>query len=281
MSDIKQRLTVALPDLPKKLAHAARYALDNPQSIAFDSMRTVATACGVASPTMLRLARALDYESYEDFRGEFQQRLSTRGFEDRAAALRDVSSTKGKSTVSERIAQAAENNIALTMQNLDASAVEYFAQSVKNAERTFILGSGSMHWMAALMESTGQMAIRGLRTDHSGSATLVETISSITEKDTILVMAFAPYAKETVLSASYAKSRGAKVFAITDKASSPLTEHAEQAFITPTDSPHYFPSVVAVTLMVEILLSAAVAASDTLERIKQREQIRRDSGAYL
>jgi DNA-binding MurR/RpiR family transcriptional regulator len=281
MSDIKQRLTAALPDLPKKLAHAARYALDNPQSIAFDSMRTVATTCGVASPTMLRLARALGYESYEDFRGEFQQRLSARGFEDRAAALQDVSSSKGKSTVSERIAQAAENNIALTMQNLDASAVEFFAQSVKNAKRTYIVGSGSMHWMASLMESTGQMAIRGLRTDHSHNATVVETISSISEEDTILVMAFAPYAKETVVSAAYAKSRGATVFAITDKASSPLAEYAEQVFIAPTDSPHYFPSVVSVTLMIEILLSAAVAASDTLERIKQREQIRRDSGAYL
>jgi len=58
MSRINQKLTDALPGLPNKLARATRYALDNPDRIAFDSMRTVASACDVASPTMLRLARA-------------------------------------------------------------------------------------------------------------------------------------------------------------------------------------------------------------------------------
>ncbi len=281
MSDINQLLTRALPNLPKKLGRAARYALDNPDRIAFDSMRTIATACGVASPTMLRLARAMGYESYEDFRSEFQRRFTTQGFGARADALRIASVIKGKSHISEKIAQAAGKNIARTMQNLDVSAVDDFAASVRQSDRTFILGSGSMHWMAALMESTGEMAIRGLRTDHSGSATLVETIASISESDTILVLAFAPYAKETVEAAAYAKSCKAKVFALTDRPSSPLVEHADHVFFAPTDSPHYYPSVIATVLMIEVLLSAAVAASHTLERIKQTEHVRNKSGAYL
>ena len=281
MSKIDQQLTKALPNLPKKLGKAARYALDNPDRIAFDSMRTVATACDVASPTMLRLARALEYESYEAFRSEFQQRFVDQGFGNRADALRSGVGSDNEDYLSTTIAEAATHNIAQTLKLLDNAAVEVFATCVKNSKRTFILGSGSMHWMAALMESTGQMAIPGLRTDHSGSATMVETIASITEHDTALVMAFAPYARETVEAAAYANMRKAKVFALTDKPSSPLVEHAEHVFFAPTASPHYYPSVISTVLMIEILLSATVATSNALERIKLTENIRNKSGAYL
>jgi DNA-binding MurR/RpiR family transcriptional regulator len=281
MSNVDEQLTRALPDLPRKLGLAARYALDNPDRIAFDSMRTVATACDVASPTMLRLARALDYDSYDAFRSEFQQRFVHQGFGNRADALRANVGFDTKDHFSNHIAEAATLNIAQTMERLDYAAVEAFTTSVRNSNRTFILGSGSMHWMAALMESTGQMAIPGLRTDHSGSATMIETIASITAQDTALVLAFAPYARETVVAAAYASEQNAQVFALTDKPSSPLVEHADHVFFAPTESPHYYPSVVSTVVMIEILLSATVAASDALERIRQTELIRNKSGAYL
>jgi len=281
MSRINQKLTDALPGLPNKLAKAARYALDNPDRIAFDSMRTVASACDVASPTMLRLARALGFASYDDFRGEFQQGLAGQGFGNRADALRSSAGSNALNHLADSLAQAATGNIAQTLAHLDVGALEEFAKSVQGSKRTFILGSGSMHWMAALMESTGQMAIPGLRTDHSGSATMVETIASITENDTALVLAFAPYARETVVAAAYANERKARVFALTDKPSSPLVEHADHVFIAPTASPHYYPSVVSTVLMIEVLLSATVSTSNALERIKLTERIRNNSGAYL
>lgn len=281
MAKVDQQLTTALPNLPKKLGRAARYALDNPDRIAFDSMRTVATACDVASPTMLRLARALDYENYDTFRSEFQKRFVAQGFGNRADALRSSVGSQKEDHISKSIAQAATQNIALTLRHMDLSAVEAFTTSVQKSKRTFILGSGSMHWMAALMESTGQMAIPGLRTDHSGSATMVETIASITAQDTALVLAFAPYVRETVVAAAYASDKNAKVFALTDKPSSPLVEHADHVFFAPTDSPHYYPSVISTILMIEVLLSATVAASDALDRIKLTELVRNKSGAYL
>ena len=70
-------------------------------------------------------------------------------------------------------------------------------------------------------------------------------------------------------------------YALTDKRSSPLVEYADHVFFALTESPHYYPSVVSTVLMVEILLSAAVAASDTLDRIKQVEHVQNKSGAYL
>ena len=282
MPDISEQLTKALPKLPRKLGIAARYALDRPERIALDSMRTVATACNVASPTMLRLARVLGYESYESFRAEFQKSFVAQGFGARADALRNAATLGEGEHLIKKIAQAADNNIAQTIQLLDTSTVEEFAQSVKQSRRTYILGTGSsMHWMAAMMASIGEMALPGIRTNLIGLPTSLETIASIDSNDTLLVMSISLYSKNSIDAAAFAKARNAKVYALTDKRSSPLVEHADRVFFAPTESPHYYPSVVSTVLMVEILLSAAVAASDTLDRIKQAEHIQNKSGAYL
>ncbi len=282
MHDISERLTKALPTLPKKLGIAARYALDCPERIALDSMRTVATSCNVASPTMLRLARIVGYNSYEDFRAEFQQNFVAQGFGTRADALKSAATLGEGDQLIDRIAQAATRNTAHAIQLLDASVVEEFAQSVKKSRRTYILGSGSsMHWMAAMMASVGEMALTGIRSNLLGLPTSLETIASIDSNDTLLVMSVSPYSRNSIEAAAFAKARKAKVFALTDKRSSPLLEHADRVFFAPTESPHYYPSVVSTVLMVEILLSAAVAASDTLDRIKQIELVQNKSGAYL
>lgn len=282
MLNISERLTNALPKLPKKLGIAASFALDNPERIALESMRTVATACNVASPTMLRLARALGFESYEDFRAEFQKSFVTQSFGARADALKNAVSLGEGDHLTKKIAQAADKNITQTIQLIDTSAVEEFAQSVKRSKRTYILGTGSsMHWMAAMMASVGEMALPGIRSNLLGLPTSLETIASINKNDTLLVMSISPYSKNSVDAAAFAKKRNAKVFALTDKRSSPLVEHADRVFFAPTESPHYYPSVVSTVLMVEILLSAAVAASDTLDRIKHAEHVQNKSGAYL
>ncbi|MBL4907899.1 MAG: MurR/RpiR family transcriptional regulator, partial [Sneathiella sp.] len=173
-------------------------------------------------------------------------------------------------------------NITKTMQLLDTSAVEEFAQSVKQSKRTFILGTGSsMHWMAGMMASIGEMALPGIRSNLIGLPTSLETIASINSEDTLLVMSTSPYAKNSIDAAAFAKEQNAMVYAVTDKRSSPLVEHASRVFFAPTESPHYYPSIVSTVLMIEILLSAAVAASETLDRIKQAEYVQNKSGAYL
>ena len=89
MATVLERLAQSTPDLSPKMAVAALYAVENPDLIAFHSMRSVATKCGVASPTMLRLARMMGYPSYEGFRADFQDLVAGDGFRARADRLRD------------------------------------------------------------------------------------------------------------------------------------------------------------------------------------------------
>lgn len=283
MQDPMKRLAEAMPLLPGKMARAARYALDNPDRIALDSMRTVSTNCGVASPTMLRLARQVGYASYEEFRSHFQRQLLEQGFSPRVSALRSSFSAGTEGKLGEQIAESAIRNLRQTIKLLDPSAVEAFAQAVHQAERTFVIGSGSMHWLAGLMKSAGSMAVGGMIVASAGDSTATEFIAGIGQGDVLLALSLAPYARQTIDGAKFAREQGATVYGITDRRSSPLANHATTVFLAPTSSPHYYPSLVSVMLVMETLLAAVAAGGNAAaaERLEAVDRARKASGAYL
>jgi len=84
-----------------------------------------------------------------------------------------------------------------------------------------------------------------------------------------------------VEAARYAQVRGARVFCITDKRSSPLVPLAHRSFFAPCDSPHYYPSFVSVALVMEILLAKAVAGAESIDRLRIFDEARRGTGAFI
>nr|WP_052035630.1 MurR/RpiR family transcriptional regulator [Sinorhizobium americanum] len=61
--------------LPKQLEQVARVALVRPDLIAFGSARSIAVACSVSPTSVTRLATALGFHSFRDFKSFFQQHL--------------------------------------------------------------------------------------------------------------------------------------------------------------------------------------------------------------
>ena len=95
MSDfdaVLDQLTTTYPQLSPQLKRAAKYVLDCPAEVAINSMRKVALSADVGPSTMLRLAKRLGYESYEDFRLPFREALRSGGgsFTGRVEMLRSL-----------------------------------------------------------------------------------------------------------------------------------------------------------------------------------------------
>ncbi|MCO6425079.1 MurR/RpiR family transcriptional regulator [Sinorhizobium meliloti] len=61
--------------LPKQLEQVARLALARPDVIAFGSARSIAAVCSVSPTSVTRLATALGFDSFRDFKLFFQQHL--------------------------------------------------------------------------------------------------------------------------------------------------------------------------------------------------------------
>lgn len=286
---ILHSLRVALPDLPRKLAHAARYALDHPDQIALNSMRRTAADVGVTSTTMLRLARQFGYESYDDFRASFQNELVQGVFGARAGALlqdqtgTDASLLAENDSVGDRILSAAEANIRLTRTTLRQQDLDHVADLMRKAPGVYLIGSGSLFWLASMTKNTGNMILPNLRQVGAEYSVAAEAMGQLDDQDVVIGFGMNPTAIRTVDAMRFASQRGAFVVAITDRPSSPVAETADIVLFSDTSSPHYYPSAAPLMLVVEALLATVVAGGDGQEllRIQEFEATRRSSGRYI
>lgn len=283
MGGILDEIAAALPQMPAKLARAARYAIDNPEQIALASMRGVATGAGVAAPTMQRLALHMGFDGYEAFRDRFRDELVLNGFGRRASALRQSPAPDGDGKLARRIGLAARANIEAALLADDGEALRQMARMLTEARTVFVAGSGAVTALADYMVRSGAMILPGLRVAGEAAATTVETISTITDQDAFFVIGASPYARRSLHAAVHARERGARVLALTDRRSSPLLEVSDVSVLAPVESPHYYPSMVGLMAVIEALLATVVAECDegALARIEHFDALRRRSGAYL
>ena len=104
----------------------------------------------------------------------------------------------------------------------------------------------------------------------------------MTGDDVMVGISIEPWAAETVNVARHARESGARVVGITDRRTSPLAAHSDDILLVPVQSPSFFPSYVAVTALVEVLVGAVVArgAKSVVEKIDDLERCRRELEAY-
>jgi len=93
------RIGNAFDELPAELKKAARYVTSNPNEVAFRSMRSVAIGAGVSPSTMVRLARAVGLDGFDDLRAAFQAQLAkgTRDADTASSGLRRIGTVGGDS----------------------------------------------------------------------------------------------------------------------------------------------------------------------------------------
>ena len=277
------KIIAALPELSPKLALAARYVLDRPEEVAISSMRMIATRVGVASPTMLRLARALGYDSYDAFRAVFQNAYVGGCFKIRAELLQENQERGGTAAIAAQISSAAIENIERFLTDIDVAVLARTADAIHRADRVYVLGFGVFQWVASYFQNTGRIALPNLVVPNPAGGVPMEELAGTGPQDVILAMSVSPYAVQTIEAARFAYEKKATVIAITDSMASPLIDCSSQHILVATRSPQYFPSIIAMTAAVETIMAVVVSRSgDTmLARIAAFEDVRRRSGAYF
>ena len=92
-SAILERLAGELSALTPEARKAATYVLENPRDVGVSTVREIAEAANVKPNTVVRMARQVGFEGYEDFRAPFRDaiRKGAADFPDRVRWLQDIS----------------------------------------------------------------------------------------------------------------------------------------------------------------------------------------------
>ncbi len=276
-------LSAALDDLSPQVERAATYVLDNPGEIAVNSMRTLADAAGVKPNTLVRMARAVGFDGYEDFREPFRQYAAegTLSFPDRARFLQTISQGGSHWSLVADMAGAAMANVEALFANLDADEIKAAADLIDDARRANICGVGTAKTLADNFAYVASMAVDNI-TAIPSVGLAIDDVARMTTEDVLVAMTFSPYRAEIVEAVKLAEQRGIPVIAVTDSHGSPIIPMATHAFVVPNDSPLPFSSNVAATALLETLLAFVVAESpdDVATAIDAFHHNRRTAGIY-
>lgn len=271
-------LTRAHPDMSRQVKRATEFVLKNPSKVATQSMRWVASEANVTPPTMLRMVKAIGFDSYEDFRDVYRDGYPhiIGDFDIRARKLQ----SRGKGARSEslwsELVDANEAHLFCLRETIRPATFKRAAKSLLAAKRVHVVGMLSSFSLATYLHYIARLALPNWYLLSARGSTLADEISTLGHEDAVIVIGFAPYAVDTVRLAKLARQRNATVVAITDDLVSPLAGYADSVFVAPNDSPQYFGSYVATLVLVEALVAYVVSlgGSDLIENIARVEETR-------
>ncbi|MBY6202583.1 MurR/RpiR family transcriptional regulator [Maritalea mobilis] len=280
MDTLRRALAEIARGASPRVAELAKWAQKHPEEMAFHSVRGLAEFADVNPNTVFRLARALGFDGYEACRLAFQQALrgGEDSYADRAARLRDTE----KGALFDALAGAAQSNLGALFDPETVERVDQAASLLLSARQIHCVGVRSCYSIAHYLSYTGRMAFANFAPTPSEPGAIADTLTATGPNDVVVPISYSLYSAEAVRAHEIAKSRGARILAITDFYSSPLADGAEIVLTPKMDGPQALPSLLAYFALAEALIARMVSTSKGARgRIADFEARLTKCGAYV
>lgn len=230
--------------LSKSHKKIAEYVIHNYDRAAYMTAAKLASSVGTSESTVVRFAMELGFERYHDF---LQQ-------------LKDV--TRRKLTPNQRIRLANERHspsdlvediltsdirrIKNTLEQIDRAAFFKVAEMICQANSIYILGVRSSSALACFLGYYLELFFANVKVITSaGGSHLLEQMLHVGKQDTVIAISFPRYSKSIRDAVAFAKSKGAKIAALTDSPDSPIGRGADGLLLAQSDMASFADSLAA------------------------------------
>ena len=236
---------------------AADFIVNNGFEVATRSLRSIAAESELSPSSFSRLARAIGYEDYEQLREHARDELASNAnqFTSKAKQLH----ADADLPFLPRQVQACVSNIQSLLSDTNQTELDATVDSLVAANRVTIFGSLSSAGFADYFSYLTSWFDERWSVAGRNGLTLASSVARLTNKDAVIIISKAPYAKRTVLAANMAAERGATIIVLTDSHAFPAIKHAKHVFIQKIDSPQFFSSYAATLVLIETLTGMLLA----------------------
>lgn len=217
--------------LPRRLAQVAKYAMDNPDEVAFGTAASIAASADVQPSTLVRFAHQLGYEGFSDLQRVFQARLRDRtpSYEDRLKTIAASSGTLHEDAdLLHGFLSSARRSLDDFSASIDPQTLNRAVNILAGADTIYLLARRRSYPLIAHMAyAFGKLRIRNSLIA-SPNGIDPEIAAMARPQDAALAISFSPYAADSVAQARGMSEARVPVVAITDSAFSPLAACATQ-----------------------------------------------------
>src|SRR5450830_1461472 len=234
---VLQHVASQAPALPAALQRMARAVLAHPFRAATLSIEEFARETEVSVASANRLARALGFAGYPQFRAEL-----ARGFESVLAPVESLRSNLQQ----------------------PAGTLQTMAASLQEAHQVMTLGWGSSAFLAGLLQHELEPYCSGVSclAQAGGPSHAARQLFRRGPRDLLITLAFPRYVSDTVELTRLARERGVRILALTDKPASPLVELADCTLYAHIQRQVAATSNATALALIEALVAAVARRSD-------------------
>ena len=277
-------LTRAYPKLSRQLKKAAAYILEHPSEAATLSMRQLAARAGVPPSTMNRLAKALGFRTYDEFRALYRDSINDQatGYSLESGQVHVVARENKFDHDLNTFQLAAVTNINTLFDHIDRAALERAVQALTDARTVLVIGMHASHPSANYLHHVAAMGFRNWHLLVPSGADFSGLLEALASGDVVICIAVEPCAADSIRVARRAREAGARVIGITDRRTSPLAASSDDILLISVHSPSLFPSRVGATALVEVLVGMVAARSErsVAENVENLKRSRQNMGHY-
>ena len=259
--------------LSKRLKQVARYILDNSNSVAFDTVASIAQQADVPPSTLIRFANAFGFSGFNEMKQMFKQHLmeETANYTERARLFRQT--TTDDATPPETPTEILNMFTMVNTQALQQLAMQTSGDDLQRAvallaeaENIYVIGLRRSFSVASyLTYALRHLDRKAFLIDGLGGM-FTEQLSLVGPKDVVVAVSFSPYAREVVELVELGAQRKARQIAITDSQVSPPAAFSDVCFVVREAQVDGFRSQVA-----SLCLAQTLAVSLALNSSKDAE----------
>ena len=273
MKNLLKRFEEELSTYSKTQKLIAGYILSNHDKAAFMTAGKIAAATGASESTVVRFAAELGYDGYPAMQRDLQDIIKNKL---NAMQRIDITGGKLRADAVGGVLRADAENIIATIDSIDRDEFNKVCECILSAKSIYIIGVRASSALAQFLGFYLNLIFPNVHIISTISVSEVfEQILRISEEDVFIGVSFPRYSKRTLNAMKFAKSRGAKVVALTDTESSPLCKYADYKMTARSGMVSFADSLVAPLSLINALIATlsikkegeVVESLSNLERI--------------
>ena len=267
-SNLAELIAAHEPSFSKGQRRIAQFIRTRYDEAAFMTAGRLGQEVGVSESTVVRFATQLGFEGYPCLQKALQELIRSKltivqRMEVARAQMPD-------DRVLQDVATGDIQNIRRTLEQLNPADFDRAVDAVVNARQIYVFGAGSCKALAGFLFHYLQMLLGGRahQLTASSQSDIYGELLDIGSEDTLLVITFPRYSSKAAKTLQYARSKGARVVAMTDSRLSPIASGADALLLAHSGMASVVDSLVAPLSVINALIVAV--SLRTLEQNRQK-----------
>ncbi|GAA0124835.1 MULTISPECIES: MurR/RpiR family transcriptional regulator [Clostridium] len=252
--DLMRLIQIKFPRLSKGQKLIAEYILKHYDKAAFMTAAKLGNSVGVSESTVVRFANQLGYEGYPELQKALQELIKNKLTTVQRIELSNDFISHNNAL--KGVLKSDIENIRVTLEKINHSAFDEAVNTIFEAKNIYIIGLRSSTALADFLGFYLNLILDNVKIVSYGMSDIFEQMLNLSEDDCIIGIGFPRYAMRTIEALNFAKSRNAKVIAITDSLLSPLATKADYTLVAESNMASFVDSLVAPLSVINALIIA-------------------------